>query len=66
MVTLIASVTSCNQNTAGTNKPLNTEIDSLSYGLGVQVASNIGSTFEGLDKEQVWPQNEKGGRFLFW
>lgn len=47
---LVATVFSCGKQGVS-NKPLNTEIDSVSYAIGVDVAKNVSSSFDEIDSE---------------
>ncbi|MEP1488636.1 MAG: FKBP-type peptidyl-prolyl cis-trans isomerase [Algibacter sp.] len=49
-VVLASTVFSCGKQGVS-NKPLTTEIDSVSYAIGVDVASNVGSSFDEISNE---------------
>ena len=53
VVALASVVFSCGKQ-GGSKKSLKTEMDSISYALGMSVANNIGSTFEGLDNDLLF------------
>lgn len=50
---LASLVFSCGKQGAS-KKSLETEMDSISYALGMSVANNIGSTFEGVDNDLLF------------
>ncbi|UKM64828.1 FKBP-type peptidyl-prolyl cis-trans isomerase [Flavobacteriaceae bacterium GSB9] len=52
LVALVLIVVSCNGKSGVTNKPLKTELDSVSYAIGLDVANNVKRTFdEGFDND---------------
>lgn len=50
LVTMVILVASCNQNGA-TQKPIKTELDSVSYAIGMDVARNVKASFDDFDRE---------------
>ncbi|MBU2951873.1 FKBP-type peptidyl-prolyl cis-trans isomerase [Tamlana agarivorans] len=50
LVTLVLLVASCNQ-TAVSKKPVKTELDSVSYAIGMDVAKNVKASFDDFDDE---------------
>ncbi|MDN3666119.1 FKBP-type peptidyl-prolyl cis-trans isomerase [Algibacter miyuki] len=51
VVTLTALMSSCNNNGGVTNKPVKTELDSVSYAIGMDVAKNVKRSFTEFDKD---------------
>ena len=50
LVAIVLLVASCNKNGA-TQKPISTELDSVSYAIGMDVAKNVKSSFDDFDTE---------------
>ncbi|GGZ91646.1 FKBP-type peptidyl-prolyl cis-trans isomerase [Algibacter mikhailovii] len=50
LVTLVLLVVSCNKNGV-TKKPLKTELDSVSYAIGLDVARNVKNSFDEFDSD---------------
>ena len=50
LVTMVILVASCNQNGA-TQKQIKTELDSVSYAIGMDVARNVKASFDDFDRE---------------
>nr|WP_298498151.1 FKBP-type peptidyl-prolyl cis-trans isomerase [uncultured Algibacter sp.] len=50
LVTMVILLASCNQNGA-TQKPIKTELDSVSYAIGMDVARNVKASFEDFDSD---------------
>ncbi|WP_191963492.1 FKBP-type peptidyl-prolyl cis-trans isomerase [Pseudotamlana haliotis] len=50
LVTLVLLVLSCDQKTTS-NKPIQTEIDSVSYAIGMDVGKNVKASFDDFDEE---------------
>lgn len=50
LVTLVLLMASCNKSGV-TNKPLTTEIDSVSYAIGLDVANNVKRSFDEFDND---------------
>ncbi|MCF7560611.1 FKBP-type peptidyl-prolyl cis-trans isomerase [Sabulilitoribacter multivorans] len=50
LVSMVLLVVSCNKNGVS-NKPLKTELDSVSYAVGMDVAKNVKLSFEDFDNE---------------
>jgi len=50
LVTMVLLVVSCNKNGV-TKKPLKTELDSVSYAIGLSVAGNVKSSFDDFDND---------------
>jgi FKBP-type peptidyl-prolyl cis-trans isomerase FklB len=50
LVTMVLLVVSCNKNGV-TKKPLKTELDSVSYAIGLSVAGNVKSSFDEFDND---------------
>jgi FKBP-type peptidyl-prolyl cis-trans isomerase FklB len=50
LVTMVLLVVSCNK-TGVTKKPIKTELDSVSYAIGLDVARNVKASFEDFDTE---------------
>ena len=50
LVTMVLLVVSCNKNGV-TKKPLKTELDSVSYAIGMDVARNVKSSFDDFDHD---------------
>ena len=51
VVAIVILVASCNQNATAVQKPLVTELDSVSYAIGMDVAKNVKSTFQDFDND---------------
>ncbi|AUS04325.1 FKBP-type peptidyl-prolyl cis-trans isomerase [Pseudotamlana carrageenivorans] len=51
LVTLVLLVVSCNNQSAVSNKPIKTELDSVSYAIGMDVAKNVKMSFDDFDNE---------------
>ncbi|WP_345273714.1 FKBP-type peptidyl-prolyl cis-trans isomerase [Flaviramulus aquimarinus] len=51
LVTMVLLVVSCNKNGAVTQKSLNTELDSVSYAIGMDVARNVKASFDEFDND---------------
>nr|WP_298554101.1 FKBP-type peptidyl-prolyl cis-trans isomerase [uncultured Algibacter sp.] len=49
-VTMVMLVVSCNQ-TGATKKPIKTELDSVSYAIGMDVAKNVKASFDDFDND---------------
>ncbi len=50
LVAMVLLIVSCNQNGA-TQKPIKTELDSVSYAIGMDVAKNVKSSFDEFDND---------------
>lgn len=50
LIALVMLVASCNQNGA-TQKPIKTELDSVSYAIGMDVAKNVKASFDEFDDD---------------
>ncbi|GAA4813838.1 FKBP-type peptidyl-prolyl cis-trans isomerase [Litoribaculum gwangyangense] len=50
LVSVVLLMVSCN-NTGVSNKPLKTELDSVSYAIGMDVAKNVKASFEEFDND---------------
>ncbi|WP_396601998.1 FKBP-type peptidyl-prolyl cis-trans isomerase [Algibacter sp. R77976] len=50
LITLVVLLASCNQNGV-TKKPIKTELDSVSYAIGMDVAKNVKASFDNFDND---------------
>ncbi|OBQ52212.1 FKBP-type peptidyl-prolyl cis-trans isomerase [Tamlana sp. s12] len=51
LLTLVLLVVSCNNQSSVSNKPIKTELDSVSYAIGMDVAKNVKMSFDDFDNE---------------
>ncbi|MEC3905425.1 FKBP-type peptidyl-prolyl cis-trans isomerase [Tamlana sp. 2201CG12-4] len=51
LVAMVLLVVSCNNKNGVTNKPIKTELDSVSYAIGMDVARNVKASFDDFDND---------------